>query len=152
MNAGAISLHLDEQLCFALYAASRTMTAAYRPLLEPLGVTYPQYLVLLVLWEEDARSVQDLGERLLLDSGTLTPLLKRMQAAGLITRRRRRSDARVVEIRLTPAGRALHQPARAIPACLIERSGLSASMLARLRASLNRLTDSLASHPEGDSP
>lgn len=128
------------------------MTTAYRPLLEPLGLTYPQYLVLLVLWEVDACNVRELGQRLQLDSGTLTPLLKRMQAAGLITRRRRRSDARVVEIRITQAGRALHARALEIPACLIRHSGLSAQNLTALRGSLTRLTGSLASHPEGDSP
>ncbi|MCC6594912.1 MAG: MarR family transcriptional regulator [Rhodanobacteraceae bacterium] len=144
------SLLLDEQLCFALYAASRAMTAAYRPLLEPLGLTYPQYLVLLVLWQDDGRSVRELGQRLALDSGTLTPLLKRMEAAGLVTRTRRRSDEREVEVRLSRAGRALHARARPIPACLLARSGLDATALARLRGGLARLTGSLASHSQGD--
>ncbi|MBZ0221500.1 MAG: MarR family transcriptional regulator [Dokdonella sp.] len=148
-QASGSLLHLDEQLCFALYAASRAMTAAYRPLLEPLDLTYPQYLVLLVLWEVEACNVRELGERLQLDSGTLTPLLKRMQAAGLVTRRRLRSDARVVEIRITQAGRALHARALEIPACLIRHSGLSAQNLTELRGSLTRLTGSLSSPPEG---
>ena len=152
VNLPTASLLLDEQLCFALYAASRTMTAAYRPLLEPLGVTYPQYLVLLVLWEEDGRSVRDLGQRLALDSGTLTPLLKRMETAGLVTRERRRSDEREVEIRLTRAGRSLHARAKPIPACLLARSGLNAAALTRLRAGLAQLTRSLASEPAGDCP
>ncbi|WP_306580875.1 MarR family transcriptional regulator [Dokdonella sp.] len=146
------SLLLDEQLCFALYAASRAMTAAYRPLLEPLGLTYPQYLVLLVLWQDDGRSVGELGQRLALDSGTLTPLLKRMEAAGLVTRERRQSDERDVEIRLTRAGRALHARARPIPQCLLARAGMSATTLGRLRNNLAQLTRSLASEPEGDNP
>ena len=103
----ASALDLNEQLCFALYAASRRMTAAYRPLLDALDLTYPQYLVMLVLWEQDGLTVRELGARLQLDSGTLTPLLKRLERAGLISRRRRVSDEREVEVGLTRSGRIL---------------------------------------------
>src|SRR5512141_147840 len=95
-------LHLEDQLCFALYNASRALTRAYAPLLAPLGVTYPQYLVLLVLWERDGLPVKELGERLTLDSGTLTPLLKRLEHQGLVERRRGEDDERIVRIHLTP--------------------------------------------------
>lgn len=118
-----LSLRLQDQLCFALYAASRAMTRAYAPLLEPLGLTYPQYLTLLVLWEEDGASVKQLGERLALDSGTLTPLLKRMEQQGLVERRRGTEDERVVHIFLTAAGRALKAKARQIPAELVCQAG-----------------------------
>jgi len=107
------SLKLDDQLCFALYAAARAMTRAYRPLLAPLALTYPQYLVLLALWERDGATVGTLGEWLDLDTGTLTPLLKRMAALGLIHRSRSRTDERTVEIWLTEHGRALRVQRRA---------------------------------------
>src|SRR5262249_29167321 len=100
-------LQLDDQLCFALYSASRAVTRAYARLLQPLGLTYPQYLVLLVLWERDGVSVKQLGERLALDSGTLTPLLQRLDSQGLVEPRRGDDDERVVRIHLTAAGRAL---------------------------------------------
>jgi DNA-binding MarR family transcriptional regulator len=100
-------LKLDHQLCFALYASSLAMTKLYKPLLEPLGLTYPQYLVLLVLWEQDGVTVSQVGERLALDSGTLTPLLKRIEAAGLLQRLRDSADERRVLLQLTAAGRAL---------------------------------------------
>jgi DNA-binding MarR family transcriptional regulator len=138
-------LHLDEQLCFALYAASRTMTATYRPLLEALGLTYPQYLVMLVLWEQDGLTVRELGERLLLDSGTLTPLLKRLEHAGLLARKRRASDEREVEISLTRSGRTLRASAESIPACLHGQSGMSALALTRLRGALKTLQANLNS-------
>src|SRR3954470_3587338 len=101
------ALLLDNQLCFALYSASLAMTKLYKPLLEDLGLTYPQYLVMLVLWERDGLMVSELGERLFLDSGTLTPLLKRLEAAGLIARIRAVEDERRVHISLTAAGRKL---------------------------------------------
>lgn len=104
-------LNLDDQLCFAIYAASRAMTQTYRPLLDPLGLTYPQYLVLLVLWESDGIAVKTLGKRLMLDSGTLTPLLKRMERNGLVTRTRSEADNRRVDIHLTEAGGALKDKA-----------------------------------------
>ncbi|MGI8760270.1 MAG: MarR family winged helix-turn-helix transcriptional regulator [Jatrophihabitantaceae bacterium] len=108
-------LALDDQLCFALYAASRAMTARYRPHLDAIGLTYPQYLVMVVVWDQGATTVGMLGERLRLDSGTLSPLLKRLEASGLITRARRPDDERSVEIRPTAKGRRLHQRAARIP-------------------------------------
>lgn len=117
-------LKLDNQLCFSIYAASRAITRAYRPLLEPHGLTYPQYLVLLILWEKDGQSVNEIGRRLYLDSGTLTPLLKRMEQAQFLERARSKDDERKVEIRLGPKGRELRNHALAIPEALIETSHL----------------------------
>src|SRR6516225_2883936 len=108
-------LTLDRQLCFALYSASRAMTAAYRPILTELNLTYPQYLVLLVLWEEGRITVGRLGERLELDSGTLSPLLKRLEANGFVRRERSLQDERQVEVTLTPAGRKLESKVQCIP-------------------------------------
>jgi DNA-binding MarR family transcriptional regulator len=136
-------LHLDEQLCFALYAASRAMTARYRPMLDELGLTYPQYLAMLVLWEKDGLGVGDMGERLALDSGTLTPLLKRLERAGLIQRTRRLSDERAVEITLTDAGRALRARAEAVPEKIFCHLGLPVADITRLRAELKALTAQL---------
>jgi DNA-binding MarR family transcriptional regulator len=142
-------LHLDQQLCFALYAASRAVQRAYAPLLEPLGVTYPQYLVLLVLWEQDDVPVKFLGERLALDSATLTPLLKRLEQQGIVARCRDQDDERVVRIRLTEAGRALRTKARKVPTGIACRVGCepgdSAALarLTRLREELNELTRTL---------
>ena len=118
-------LLLDHQLCFALYSASLAMTKFYKPLLDPLGLTYPQYLVMLVLWERDAIGVGQLGERLRLDSGTLTPLLKRLEAAALVERRRSDADERRVSIALTPAGHALKARALAVPEQIACSSGCS---------------------------
>lgn len=143
-------LHLDEQLCFALYNASRALTRAYAPLLAPLGVTYPQYLVLLVLWERDGLPVKELGERLALDSGTLTPLLKRLEQQGLVERRRGEDDERVVRIHLTPDGRALRSKARKIPMELACRAGYDVASersmreLVRLREELTQLARRLS--------
>ena len=124
MNNPAISsdqaLRLDHQLCFALYSASLAMTKLYKPLLDEMGLTYPQYLALLVLWEQDGLTVSDLGERLHLDSGTLTPLLKRMETAGLLSRLRDVQDERRVLIRLTAAGRQLKKRAARIPGCILQ--------------------------------
>lgn len=132
-------LHLDRQLCFSLYAASLAMTRRYRSLLEPLGLTYPQYLVMLSLWEQDARSVGDLGAALALDSGTLTPLLKRLEAVGLVSRRRSREDERRVDVLLTPAGQALRESARPIPLRMAAMTGCTLDDMADLRQQLNRL-------------
>jgi DNA-binding MarR family transcriptional regulator len=136
-------LQLDNQLCFALYAASRAVVQAYQPLLGPLGLTYPQYLVLLVLWEEADIPVKRLGERLRLDSGTLTPLLKRMETAGLVTRRRDAADERVVRIGLTDAGRALEARAVDIPTALLCGTAVPLEDLAELRDTLHVLTTNL---------
>jgi DNA-binding MarR family transcriptional regulator len=112
------ALKLENQLCFALYSASLAMTKLYKPLLEKLGLTYPQYLAMLVLWENDGLMVSTIGERLYLDSGTLTPLLKRLEAGGFITRQRDAEDERRVRINLTAAGTALKTDAASIPACI----------------------------------
>jgi len=138
-NATTPSLLLDQQFCFALYAASRAVTAAYRPLLEEIGLTYPQYVTMLVLWEQDGLTVRELGRRLQLDSGTLTPLLKRLQQSGLVSRERRRSDEREVEIRLTPQGRALRAQAERVPTCLATRLNASPEDMLRLRDELKQL-------------
>jgi MarR family transcriptional regulator, organic hydroperoxide resistance regulator len=136
-------LLLDQQLCFSLYAASRAMTAAYAPLLAPLGLTYPQYLVMLVLWEGDGVSVNDLGRRLQLDSGTLTPLLKKLEAAALVERARDDVDGRVVRVTLTRTGHALEKKARSIPRALACQFGVSLPAIVRLREELSALTRSL---------
>ncbi len=136
-------LSLDRQVCFALYAAHRAVTALYRPLLEPLGLTYPQYLVMLALWEvrgaADGVRVSYLRERLRLDTGTLTPLLKRMEAGGLVRRTRDRQDERVVMVQLTEQGRGLREKAVDIPRQLLCRSGLGLDQAAELRDSLNAI-------------
>lgn len=118
---GLPQLQLDNQLCFLFHRISRELTAAYRPLLADLGLTYPQYLVMLVLWERDGLGVGELGERLCLDSGTLSPLLRRLADAGLVTRQREAADERRVTIHLTDEGRALREQAVAIPAELAGR-------------------------------
>ncbi|WP_409342973.1 MarR family winged helix-turn-helix transcriptional regulator [Paenibacillus sp. MBLB4367] len=125
-------LKLDNQLCFAIYACSREVTKLYRPMLDELGVTYPQYLVLLVLWEKDEVTVKELGDRLYLDSGTLTPLLKRMEAAKLVVRKRSGDDERKVMISLTEEGKALQSQACTVPERLVEQSGLSVEAFTRL--------------------
>ena len=109
------AMKLANQLCFPLYAAARNVTSLYTPWLKPLGLTYTQYIVMLVLWEKDGVSVSDIGEKLMLDNGTLSPLLKKMEQAGYLERRRCRDDDRVVEITLTDAGRALQEKAKDIP-------------------------------------
>jgi len=135
---------LDEQLCFALYSSSLAMTKAYRPLLDALGLTYPQYLAMMVLWERDAQTVSELGERLHLDSGTLSPLLKRLESAGLIARSRLAEDERRVAVRLTVAGRALRTRAGSLPARMARLTGCSAAELAQLRRRLLQLRDAIA--------
>ncbi len=118
-------LQLDNQLCFALYSTSLAMTKLYKPLLDELGLTYPQYLAMLVLWEQDGLMVSELGERLYLDSGTLTPLLKRLEASGFISRIRAVEDERRVHITLTAAGRKLKARAAHIPGCILRASQCS---------------------------
>jgi DNA-binding MarR family transcriptional regulator len=139
-------LHLDNQLCFALYRASRAMTAAYAPLLDELGVTYPQYLVMLVLWEHDGERVSQIGERLALDSATLTPLLKRLEAHGLIARKRSAADERVVEVFLTARGKRLERRAAKVPKCMLEKAQLTVAAAVHLRTQLTALIDQLADH------
>jgi DNA-binding MarR family transcriptional regulator len=139
-------LRLDVQVCFPLYAASNLLGRLYRPVLAPLGLTYPQYLVMLVLWQEAPQSVGALGDRLHLDSGTLTPLLKRLENAGLVTRTRDAADERRVLIGLTEQGAALRQAARDVPATLASGLSLSSQELAELRDSVQHLVAVLA-HP-----
>lgn len=139
-------LALDQQLCFPLYAASRAMIATYRPKLEALGLTYPQYLVMLVLWERGEVNVGELCAALALDSGTVSPLLKRLEAAGLVVRSRSAADERRVEVRLTDPGRELRAEACGIPAEMSEAAGLSPGELGTLRALLQRLTGALSAH------
>lgn len=133
------ALLLDNQLCFSLYAASLAMTKLYKPLLDALGLTYPQYLVMLVLWERDGLSVSALGERLSLDSGTLTPLLKRMEAAGLLLRQRSSEDERRVHVFLSPVGQQLQTQAAHIPGCVVAQSGLPLNDLVALNRKLKTL-------------
>ena len=137
----APSAVLEDQLCFALYAASRAMTARYRPLLDAIGLTYPQYLVMMLLWEEDNQTVGQLGARLSLDSGTLSPLLKRLTTAGLVTRHRRVEDERSVAIALTDDGRALRDKADAISEEIICALDLDRAEFADLKAKLHLVTE-----------
>ena len=134
------SLLLQDQLCFALYAASRSVTTRYRPLLDELGLTYPQYLVMLVLWEQDSVSVRDLGNALQLESSTLSPLLKRLEAGGLIRRERRAEDERSVAVRLTQAGADLREKARTVPLAIGEAMGRTPEQDATAKQLLRLLT------------
>jgi DNA-binding MarR family transcriptional regulator len=138
------TLLLDDQLCFALYAASRAVTQRYRPLLDEVGLTYPQYLVMLVLWEQGTMTVKGLAEALQLDYGTLSPLLKRLAAAGFIERRRRSDDERSVEISVSDAGRELKDRVGDIPQLVVDAYGLDAAGFAGLRSTLRELAESVA--------
>ncbi len=137
------ALRLDHQLCFALYSASLAMTKLYKPLLTELGLTYPQYLALLALWERDGQRVSELGGRLFLDSGTLTPLLKRLEAAGLVRRERSREDERIVGIFLTSAGRALKARAAQVPGCILQATSCSLGEVVELTRRVQALRDQL---------
>ncbi len=137
-------LLLDNQLCFALYAASHAIKKAYRPGLEELGLTYPQYLILLVLWREDSLKVSDIGSRLHLDSGTLTPVLKRLESVGLVTRARRAQDEREVEISLTPQGRGLRERALPVRREVVRQLKMSETAIGTLRGELNAMIATLA--------
>lgn len=136
-------LALDNQFCFALYSTSLALTKTYKTLLDKLGLTYPQYLVMLVLWEQDGLGVKDIGTRLFLDSGTLTPLLKRLEAVGLIQRRRSKEDERQVHIHLTPEGQALREKAEQVPLQVLCASGQSVEQLQKLRGELVRIRGGL---------
>jgi DNA-binding MarR family transcriptional regulator len=138
-------LQLDNQLCFLFHRISRELTAAYRPLLADLGLTYPQYLVMLVLWEDDGLGVGEIGERLSLDSGTLSPLLRRLESAGLVTRVRAAEDERRVTIHLTAAGRDLEERAADVPAALAAHLVDEPTQYEVARASLKALADRLES-------
>lgn len=147
MNDPVDVLALDNQVCFALYAANRAVTSRYRPLLTELGLTYPQYLVMMVLWEANKAGrtvrVSDLGERLRLDSGTLTPLLKRLETGGLVRRARSAQDERVVTVSLTDAGQALRERAKAIPGKLLCGIGIDSERVLALRDELRQLLNQL---------
>ncbi len=136
-DAGPDLLALDRQVCFALAVASRTVISLYRPLLEPMGLTHPQYLVMLALWEAEPLRVSELADRLSLEPATLSPLLKRLEAGGLVTRRRDPDDERAVAITLTPAGRRLRTKAERIPPAVVARLGIEIGELEELR---DRLT------------
>lgn len=137
-------LALDNQLCFALYSASLQMTKLYKPLLSEIGLTYPQYLAMMALWEQDGMTVGALGERLFLDSGTLTPLLKRLEAAKLVKRERNEADERQVLIHLTDKGRALKKAASGIPAKIGCAAGMPFEELVNLKKKLEKLRGKLA--------
>ncbi|MEV6897068.1 MarR family transcriptional regulator [Amycolatopsis sp. NPDC051372] len=142
------SLLLDDQLCFGLYSASRAVTSLYRTLLEPLDLTYPQYLVMLALWEHDAQQVKELGAALNLDSGTLSPLLKRLEKAGLVTRERQADDERSVRITLTDKGEALRAQAERIPPHIGRALGFDLETIVQLRVSMDQLTESVNAYRE----
>jgi len=142
-HSADLPLRLDNQLCFAVYSTAHAFNRVYKPLLDRLGLTYPQYLVMLVLWERDDLPLKDIGERLFLDSGTLTPLLKRLEAAGLIKRTRGTEDERLVLIALTPAGEALREKARAVPQAILASSACSLSELSAMKNDLIALRERL---------
>jgi DNA-binding MarR family transcriptional regulator len=142
-HAADLPLRLDNQICFAVYSAAHAFNRVYKPLLDELGLTYPQYLVMHVLWERDDVPVKDLGERLFLDSGTLTPLLKRLEAAELIKRTRSTEDGRQVLIALTPRGDALREKARAIPPSILAASACSVGEMVTLKNEIVALRDRL---------
>ena len=154
--APADLLRLDQQICFPLYAASRLVTRLYQPLLEPLGLTYPQYIVLMILWEESPFSVSRIGERALLASNTLTPLLKRLEQQGLIARRRAEHDERVVTIALTEAGQALRSECACVPLHLFAQIGYPVEdallLKSQLDALLARLSGAAATLPLAAKP
>jgi DNA-binding MarR family transcriptional regulator len=137
------TLPLDDQLCFALYAASMAVQRAYKPLLDALGLTYPQYLVLHTLWEQDGRSIGAIAERLALESSTVTPLVKRLEASGAVTRTRDAADERRVEVRLTERGRALREECGCLAETLVARSGMELPELGALNLRVRRLRDAV---------
>jgi len=132
-------LALDRQVCFALAAASRSVIGIYRPILEPMGLTHPQYLVMLALWESSPRTAGDIASALYLEPATLSPLLKRLEAAGYITRQRNPEDERALAVRLTPAGQDLRSQAEKVPGQVVERLGLPLAHLERVRDELTTL-------------
>src|SRR6267143_6792672 len=136
-------LLLGNQLCFAIYSTAHAFNRVYKPLLDRLGLTYPQYLVMLVLWERDGVPVKDIGERLFLDSGTLTPLLKRLEANELVKRTRSTDDERQVLIALTPKGHALKEQARAVPQAILAASACSVGELVAMKNEIVALRDRL---------
>ncbi len=140
---------VEDMVCFAFYAASHAFTRVYKPHLDALGLTYPQYLALVSLWTEDDRTVGSLGTALGLESSTLTPLLKRLEALGHVTRRRDPADERVVRVRLTPQGRALQEKARHIPGCILAATGLKLEDVVRLQREVTALRATLEKAAQG---
>jgi len=138
---------LEEQLCFSLYSASMEINRTYKPLLDELGITYPQYLVLSTLWEEDGRTVGSIAERLSLESSTVTPLVKRLEASSLVTRVRQRGDERKVCVSLTARGRRLKEESRCLGLALLTQSGMKPKELVALNSDIRRLRDALANAP-----
>lgn len=138
-----LPLPLPQMICFSLYSATHAMQSAYKPLLDAIGLTYPQYLVLVSLWGEDAQTVGQLAQALQLESNTLTPLLKRLETQGLVHRARDRADERQVRVSLTEPGRALQARAAHIPACILEKSGMTLTALTTLRDQVSALRDQL---------
>ncbi|WP_404385472.1 MarR family transcriptional regulator [Knoellia locipacati] len=145
--AGTDLLALDRQVCYALAVASRNVIALYRPLLEPMGLTHPQYLVMLALWEETPLTVSELGRRVSLEPGTLSPLLKRLESSGLVTRARDPRDERALAVSLTPSGARLRRRAEKVPPAILERLGMELSELEDLRDGLTRLITAARSAP-----
>jgi MarR family transcriptional regulator, organic hydroperoxide resistance regulator len=140
-----VAVELDDFLCFAIYSAGHAFNRFYKPLLDGLGLTYPQYLVLTALWARDGQTVGSLGERLFLESNTLTPLIKRLEAMGYVTRSRDPADERQVRVRLTAEGSALRTKACDVPASVLQATGLSAGAVRELKAGVARVRDSLLS-------
>ena len=141
-------LRLDRQVCFALSVAARSVVALYRPLLEPMGLTHPQYLVMLALWERSPRSVKELSRAIALDPGTLSPLLKRLEAGGLVQRGRDRDDERILAVTLTDAGKALRAEAEKVPPAIVARLGMPISELEELHAALTRVIAAAREEPD----
>lgn len=142
-NAAAATPDIEDLLCFAVYSVGHAFNRVYKPLLDAIGLTYPQYLVMVALWAEDDQTVGGLGDKLLLESSTLTPLLKRLETMGYLRRRRDEADERQVRVQLTPEGSALRAKARDIPKCVLVASGFSATALARLRDDVVALRERL---------
>ncbi|MHA7777814.1 MarR family winged helix-turn-helix transcriptional regulator [Roseibium sp. M-1] len=147
-RSGSSGSDLDDFLCFAIYEANLAFNQLYRSLLDGIGLTYPQYLVMTLLWRRDERTVKEIGEALSLEYNTLTPMIKRLEAMGLVSRVRDLTDQRVVNVTLTAEGKALHDKARDIPGCVAEASGLSGEAFGDLKAALNRLRSNLL--PDGE--
>jgi DNA-binding MarR family transcriptional regulator len=137
------TVKLDDFLCFAIYSANHALNRVYKPLLDEIGLTYTQYIAMVTLWEQDDRTVGSLGEKLFLESSTLTPVLKRLEGLGLIARTRDKTDERQVRVQLTAAGRALQARAKTIPPCILDASGLEVAELARLKEEIATLRSSL---------
>jgi DNA-binding MarR family transcriptional regulator len=154
-DLGGDPLALDRQVCFALAVASRSVIALYRPLLEPLRLTHPQYLVMLALWERSPRSAKDISESLRLDPATLSPLLKRLESVGYLSRQRSTADERMLVVDLTPAGQALRAQAEKIPPAVVDRLGMDLTRLLDLHQVLTEViaaTDSLPPDADPDAP